>query len=421
MVRVPKASTGRWLGPGMTSGQVQFSQAVPQGPTTINVSLMNLDSLAGGYHVHILPIKPGSVEPCSSANILGHFNPLAWNVSNSPAPGVGTVDQYEIGDISGKFGNLNGLNQSQAEYMDPAMPLTGPYSIAGRSLVVHYTNGSRMQCANISTDRNADGQWTNAKAVFNGTVTGTVTLRQQMFPDGSSGDITLEVDLQTSTRQNLTEASLFIDRMLTSNSQCNGVEGTFNPYNMTSRNPSCSLETPLSCVVGEISARQGNVSLTQRQFFTDSIIDLNGDTTAVRRSLVLKNNGNIIACADILPESPSAEQTFPKVENFSRYDFRSRVATVLRTEMARITILPDSPSPAANGTCQTVNFMVSGSVTTELLQSVKTSEEMGIFRESDTCRNMTTPESAGLLLVPGTLLLGLMCAAACLLPSTTYS
>lgn len=143
MVRVPKASLGSWFGPETSNGQVRFSQAVPQGPTTINVSLMNLNSLAGGYHVHILPIKPGSVEPCSNANILGHFNPLAWNVSNNPAPGAGTVDQYEMGDISGKFGMLNGLNKSQVVYMDPNMPLTGPCSIVGRSLVVHYSNGSR--------------------------------------------------------------------------------------------------------------------------------------------------------------------------------------------------------------------------------------------------------------------------------------
>uniref|UniRef100_A0A4W6DEU8 Superoxide dismutase copper/zinc binding domain-containing protein n=1 Tax=Lates calcarifer TaxID=8187 RepID=A0A4W6DEU8_LATCA len=135
---------GSWFGPGMSNGQVWFSQAVPQGPTTINVSLMNLNSLAGGYHVHILPIKPGSVDPCSNANILGHFNPLAWNISNSPAPGAGTVDQYEIGDISGKFGMLTGLDQSEAVYMDPDMPLTGPYSIVGRSIVVHRTNGSSI-------------------------------------------------------------------------------------------------------------------------------------------------------------------------------------------------------------------------------------------------------------------------------------
>lgn len=34
----------------------------------------------------------------------------------------------------------------------------------------------RMQCADVLADRDTDGQWTIAKAVFSGTVNGTVTL-----------------------------------------------------------------------------------------------------------------------------------------------------------------------------------------------------------------------------------------------------
>lgn len=418
MVRVPKARLGRWFGPEMSEGQVLFSQAIPQGPTTINVSLMNLSSIAAGYHVHILPLRYGSVdEPCSNANIQGHYNPLRWNISNSPAPGSGTVDQYEIGDISGKFGLLTNRNNFEAVYMDPNMPMTGPYAVPGRSIVVHYTNGSRMRCANITAERNADGQFVRARAVFSGMVNGVVTLYQQVYPDGSSADATLEVDLQSSTRINATEASLFItnNRTGTDTRQCNSVGGTFNPYNMTSRSSSCSLETPLSCVVGEVSARHGNVSLTERQLYTDSNIQLSGDSTVVHRSLLLKNGDSIIGCADILPLSPSAEQTFPKVTNFSRTDFRRRVAEVLQMETSRITILPGSPMSVVNGTCQQVNFMVSGSVSTELLDSVQTSPLMGIFRESDLCTR-----SAGLPLVPGSFLLSLMFAASYLLPSTTY-
>uniref|UniRef100_A0A3Q3BB16 Superoxide dismutase copper/zinc binding domain-containing protein n=1 Tax=Kryptolebias marmoratus TaxID=37003 RepID=A0A3Q3BB16_KRYMA len=132
------AKLSEWFGPGSSQGQVQFSQAVPQGPTTINVSLTSLNSLAGGYHVHILPLRAGSEDPCSNANILGHYNPLAWNVSNSPPPGDGTVDQYEIGDISGKFGTLTGQDDFSRVYMDPNMPLTGPYSIVGRSVVKQF-------------------------------------------------------------------------------------------------------------------------------------------------------------------------------------------------------------------------------------------------------------------------------------------
>nr|XP_019939395.1 PREDICTED: uncharacterized protein LOC109627343 [Paralichthys olivaceus] len=389
MVRVRKASLDNWFGPGMSSGQVRFSQAVPQGPMTINVSLMNLNSLAGGYHVHILPIKPGSAQPCSDANIMGHFNPLAWNVSNSPKPGTGTVDQYEVGDISGKFGMLNGLSQSEALYEDPNMQLSGPYSIAGRSLVVHYANGSRMRCADISAERDTEGQWTTAKAVFTGAVTGTVRLRQQMFPDGSNSDITVDVTLQSS-RPNTTVASLFITNHRT-RSQCSDVGDTYNPFNMTSMDSRCSIENPLSCVVGEISIRQGLVRLTEGQFFTDSIIQLHGDNTVIHRSLVLKNGGSIIACTDILPESPAAEQIFPRVTAFSRYDFRKRVADVLQLEMARVTILPRSPLSAADARCRHVNFIVSGNVSRELLKSVKTSEKMGSYRESESCTSKYAP------------------------------
>lgn len=142
-VRRPKASSGGWFGPEMSGGQIVFHQEFPHGPTSVSVSLVNLSSLAGGYHIHILPIKQGGTEPCSNTNIQGHFNPLGWNASSSPAPGAGTVDQYEIGDISGKFGTLSGLSQLQAAYVDPVLPLTGPHSIVGRSLVVHYRNGSR--------------------------------------------------------------------------------------------------------------------------------------------------------------------------------------------------------------------------------------------------------------------------------------
>ncbi|XP_069022748.1 uncharacterized protein cusr [Embiotoca jacksoni] len=415
-LRVPKAILGSWFGPESSSGQGRFSQAVPQGPTTIDMALRSLKSLAGGYHVHILPLKPGSTEPCSNANIQGHYNPLAWNTSMSPAPGIGTVDQYEIGDISGKFGTLSGQNDFDAIYMDPDMPLIGPYSIVGRSMVVHYTNGSRMRCADISAERNADGQWTTAMAVFSGEVNGTVTLRQQMFSDGSSSDTTLEVDFQATPIETRTTASLFIteNRKDAVGTQCNSVGGTFNPFNMNSASSRCSLENPLSCVVGEISARHGPVSLAERQLFTDSIIQLHGDHTAVHRSLALKNGETIIACADILPGSPSAEQTFPNVTDFNRFDFRSRVADVVQLRTAAVTILPGSPRSAADGKCQQVSFMISGDVSSELLQSVKTSERMGQFKESDSCTR-----NAGFPMVPGSFLLGLMFAATCLLSSTT--
>ena len=39
----------------------------------------------------------------------------------------------------------------------------------------------RMRCADISAERDTEGQWTTAKAVFNGAVTGTVRLVRSIF------------------------------------------------------------------------------------------------------------------------------------------------------------------------------------------------------------------------------------------------
>lgn len=142
LLRSPSAQTGSWQGSGSSEGNVQFFQPSPHGPTNLYVSLTRLEAKAGGYHVHLLPVKSGP-EACSNANIMGHFNPYGVNISTSPSPGNGTVDQYEIGDISGKFGSLADQNQFENSYNDGNMPLSGPNSIIGRSLVIHFRNGSR--------------------------------------------------------------------------------------------------------------------------------------------------------------------------------------------------------------------------------------------------------------------------------------
>lgn len=49
----------------------------------------------------------------------------------------GTTDQYQMGDLSGKFGTLDRHKQYMGHYNDSLMPLFGPRSILGRSIVIH--------------------------------------------------------------------------------------------------------------------------------------------------------------------------------------------------------------------------------------------------------------------------------------------
>ncbi|XP_076149405.1 uncharacterized protein cusr [Alosa pseudoharengus] len=380
----PSATTGTWLGRGISTGSVRFSQDSPQGLTNVAVSLSNLGEIVGGYHVHILPILSGR-EPCSNDNIMGHFNPFNINTSTDPEPTVGTTDEYEVGDMGGKFGTLRGLAKLQDNFMDSNMPLSGQNSIVGRSVVLHQLDGSRLQCSDISAETINGAEWVTASASFSGTVSGTITLSQQSFPDGSYSDTILEVNLQINST-NSTQAYWFLteNRVSDNNTACNGAGATYNPFNVTEASSTCSADSPLNCEVGDLTARHGTVDLTKRQLFIDSTLQMAGDFTVIQRSLVLRQGNNVIACAALLPQSPSAQQLFPSVSSFSRFDFRNRVSNVLNVSISRITLLPGPLSTDRTDGCQQVTFMVSGNVSSSALSSVRSSALMGQFQESNT-------------------------------------
>lgn len=69
--------------------------------------------------------------------MYGHWNPLNVNVSNIPFPEEGTSDQYEMGDLSGKFGTLENKKRYMKTFNDTMLSLFGPTSILGRSIVIH--------------------------------------------------------------------------------------------------------------------------------------------------------------------------------------------------------------------------------------------------------------------------------------------
>ena len=83
------------------------------------------------------PVEINLEFPCEEASLYGHWNPLNVNPKNSPPPEAGTTDQYEMGDLSGKFGTLDNRDRYISTYNDTLLPLFGPRSILGRSIVIH--------------------------------------------------------------------------------------------------------------------------------------------------------------------------------------------------------------------------------------------------------------------------------------------
>ena len=64
------------------------------------------------------------------------------------------MDKYELGDLSGKFGNLVGVSSINRQFTDVQLDLFGHYSILNRAYVIHRNDatGSRWICANIVPD-----------------------------------------------------------------------------------------------------------------------------------------------------------------------------------------------------------------------------------------------------------------------------
>lgn len=69
----------------------------------------------------------------------------------------------------------------------------------------------------------------------------------------------------------------------------------------------CGPENPLRCHVGDLSARLGTVDIgLQRKVFTDSNFPLEGDVSAVGRSIVIMSPNKQpkrYACANIEPDN----------------------------------------------------------------------------------------------------------------------
>lgn len=70
-------------------------------------------------------------------------------------PGTGTFDEYEIGDLSAKYGSFLNRNERVYSSSDWNLPLFGKNSVVGRSMVIHHLKSDgnkRWVCRNIDLD-----------------------------------------------------------------------------------------------------------------------------------------------------------------------------------------------------------------------------------------------------------------------------
>ena len=291
--------------------------------------MAGLEKQASGFHIHEVRVPEEREFPCSQDSVYDHFNPLNLDSSVTPYPGVGSSDQYQVGDLSGKLGTLDNKDSRRCEYIDTNLPLHGPHSVIGRSIVItKKTKGNRWICGSIEAEAQKDrgAREIIAIASFDDPqhlVSGFIRFRQYEYKDGGVSDTWLEIDLkhQGAYNRNVTSGhkwAIFVNQvgadafLKDQKTRCIASGFRWNPYFVNSdRNrdlylKDCSLLNPLRCELGDLSGRNGPLIIGgKRMVMSDSNLPLVGYGSIMSRSLVIfdsKGGEGKLACTKILPD-----------------------------------------------------------------------------------------------------------------------
>ncbi|XP_025833804.1 uncharacterized protein LOC108743229 [Agrilus planipennis] len=315
--------------PSSVQGKLEFYQQTEFEITNVEVDIEGLEDTSG-YHVHITPVEENLEFPCEATTLYGHWNPLNVDPTSSPRTYQGTPDQYEMGDLSGKFGTLDNYTKYTQSYNDTMLPLFGPRSIIGRSIVIHKKGDNRRwACSTIERGYSpSEAREIRAIASFHhpdGYAYGYFKMKQLIYNDGSKSDTVIEIKLRHPgvNDRNITRDhnwAIFVNpvgvdaAVKTQATRCVAGGYVWNPFYTQLADPlneelyrqECGPKNPLRCYVGDLSARLGTIDIgLNRVVLVDSNFPLEGDVTAIGRSIVIMSpNKNHLkyACANIEPD-----------------------------------------------------------------------------------------------------------------------
>lgn len=181
-------------------GKIEMVQQSEYEITNVEVNLKGLKETSG-YHVHVASVEGDLEFPCEATTLYGHFNPRNVNPKLSPPPSLGSTEQYEMGDLSGKFGTLDNLLEYESSYNDTNLPLFGYESLIGRSIVIHKKEKmARWACSTLERGYSPnEAREIRAIASFhnpNGHCYGYFKFSQLIGHDGSQSDTVIEIKLR---------------------------------------------------------------------------------------------------------------------------------------------------------------------------------------------------------------------------------
>ncbi|XP_044594717.1 uncharacterized protein LOC123272119 isoform X2 [Cotesia glomerata] len=328
-----KAVVKDWFDNGVVTnikGKLEFIQQSEYDVTDVEVMLEGLDGQVSSYQIHMTPIEMDLEFPCEATSLYGVFNPL--NVNKSSLPGEGTVDQYKLGDLSGKFGILDNRKRYSTTFNDSLLPLFGYEGIIGRSLVIHKKKRDlRWACSTIERGyAPLEARELRAIASFHnpdGFAYGYIRMTQLIYKDNSQSETIIEVNLRHPGERdrNITRNhnwAIYVNPVTPNDAtvqvkdtRCVAGGYVWNPYFTQLANPlneelykqECGPDQPLRCHVGDLSARLGPIDIgLERKIFIDQNFPLEGTVSAMGKSIIIKDpefGYHRFACANIQPDN----------------------------------------------------------------------------------------------------------------------
>ncbi|XP_043222633.1 uncharacterized protein LOC122381912 [Amphibalanus amphitrite] len=308
-------------------GVVELSQRSRFEPTRLRLNVSGLAGQADTFGVHSLPVPPRAVRrtaPCERVGAV--FNPTEVDAELTEPAGGATGDRYPLGDLSGKHGRLTGLDSFEAEVSDFSLPLWGPRSVVGRSLVITAAGGGEggaggapWVCANLQDSR----PMVTAAAVFRFPLAGRVLFLQPEDAPEEDTTVLLEGLLYNDGSMNGTGAHRWNVNELVPGAdfrnwsgRCLSAGPRFNPYQVNSESRlysrSCSAEEMTNCEMGDMVSKHGTLNLAAlrdklnetRRLWTDTNLPLSGPNSIIGHSLVIhddngpKARGDRLACVE---------------------------------------------------------------------------------------------------------------------------
>ncbi|GBP28787.1 hypothetical protein EVAR_19831_1 [Eumeta japonica] len=198
-----KAVVRDWFGNGEPvdfKGKLELIQQSEYDLTNAQVQFDGLTNVHN-YKIHETPVEKDLEFPCEKTTLYDAYNPFHVNGARTPPPTLGTADQYELGDLGNKYGLLENKKSLSTYFNETQVSLFGPFSILGRSVVLHQkTKDRRWACSSVERGYSpSEAREIRGIASFhhpNGFAYGYVRMTQLIHYDGSQSDTVVEVKLR---------------------------------------------------------------------------------------------------------------------------------------------------------------------------------------------------------------------------------